>query len=315
MLPFASILLLASHLLAMNLAAAGPLAAAWLIAGGDAGDQRRHALGRRLTVLSLAALVVGGALGGMLLLVPNPGLRAALARFPANAYWFAGLELLFSAGCIAALVAGHRWLRRRPVAAWALAATTAANLLYHFPPLMAVFGQLAADPDWTNVAVVDRPALLRLWLRPEVLALWTHFILASLATAAIAALWPWRPAAMPSEDNADVSETVVRRLAWWALAASLLQIPAGVWLALASEPTARDAMMGGDLVASASFVGGVVMALALLQTLAAIALGDSQAATRRRAGWLLLIVVALMSITLRTSRTSPDGAPPRHSAP
>ncbi len=290
------ILVLAVHLLAVNIASAGPLVAAWLAGGGEG---PRGTLAQRLARQSLAALALGVVLGCGLLAAPNAGLRAALARFPATAYWFAGAELAFSAGCMAALLwalgAGGR--RRRLVLAWGLALASTSNLLYHFPPLMAVIGKLAADPRWTTAEQIPRVDLVRLSARPEVLALWVHFTLASLAAAAIIAMWPKRGEAEASESNG-----VFRRLAGVALAASLVQLPVGLWLLLTSGDAERNAMLGETVAASASLLAGVAAALGLLQSLAAVTMGDAAPAMRRRSGVLLAIVAVLMTATLTTSR-------------
>jgi hypothetical protein len=293
-------LLLAAHLLAMNVASAGPLVGTWLLWRHDDSQAggKDHTSGRVFR-LSLASLVVGSLLGGCLLLAPNESLRAALRRFPADAYWFAGIELLFSAGCILALIMGGAWIAKRRRLAAVIALLSATNLLYHFPPLMAVIGELAADPRWAADEQINRAALLRLWARPEILALWAHFVLASLAVAPIAALWPPRHDAQTASIQ---SQQVVRRLGAWALAATVLQIPVGLWLLATSDAAARDSMLGENLFASACFSGGVLAALWLLQTLTAIVLGDEGNAVRR-AGLLLVVVTTLMSSTLRASRT------------
>jgi hypothetical protein len=296
-------LLLALHLLAMNFAAAGPLAAVWLKNPGRSGA----AAAARVARQSLAALGAGIVLGVPLLLLPNEPLRAALNRFPASTYWFAGAELAFSAICTLLLVSVLRGPRPRPVLAWLLAAASATNLLYHFPPLMAVIGKLAGDPGWAEAAVIDHRTLLTLARRPEIVAMWMHFVLASVAVAAVAALLPGAAAGgeAPSLDAPGplVAERGIRGLAGIALTASALQAPVGAWLLLAVGASTRDALLGGDLVASACFVGGVVAAIALLQALAAIALGDVTAARRRRTAWLLVAVAVLMSATLLFSRS------------
>jgi hypothetical protein len=254
--------------------------------------------------LSLAALVSGSMLGGALLAVPSDALRIALGRFPESAFWFAGIEILFSAACIAALVVCGERLYKRPYLSMGLALLSSSNLLYHFPPLMAVIGELAADPLWSPVPRVDRAALLRLWLRPEVLALWMHFVLASLAAAPIVAIWR-------SADAGPTSHGIIRRLGGAALAATLLQIPVGLWLLMTTDRAAQDALLGGDILAGLCFAGGVLGAMWLLQTLAAVTFGgDRSAATR--AGYLLVAITVLMTATLRSTRNV--AAEPSHSS-
>lgn len=307
-----SVVLLAGHLAAMNVAAAGPLVAAWMMGGQPAAGNAAHRPGRRLAEVALAALLVGAVLGGALILVPGSRLRDALARFPMNAYAFAGLELIFSAACIAIQIVASRRQPARRWLAWGLAVASSTNLLYHFPPWMTVIGKLAANPHWADHKEIDRPALLRLWMRPEVLAQWAHFVLASLAASAIAALWL---DGSVDDREATAQSKSFRRLAAFALATSLLQLPIGVWLLLASERSARESMMGGNVTATCCFAAGVVGALMLLQTLSAIALGDTTRTMRRRAGWLLLAVVVLMAATLRASRLAERNAAALAGAP
>jgi hypothetical protein len=68
-------------------------------------------------------------------------------------------------------------------------------------------------------------------------------------------------------------------------------------------------MMGGNLITSACFAGGVMTAVWLLHTLAMLTLGEGDRAVRR-AGWLLVTVTVLMTATLRTSRASIEGRLP-----
>jgi hypothetical protein len=301
-------LLIAIHLLAMNVASAGPLAAAWLAGRGGLGPE----LARRVARQSLQGLGLGIVLGGALLLAPNAGLRAALGRFPASTYWFAAGELVFSA----VVMAGLLWIvnapRRRPVLAWGLALVSASNLLYHFPPLMAVIGKLAADPRWATEASISHAALLRLVRRPDVLALWLHFILASIAAAAIVALWPSRSES--STALTEPSERILRQLAAAALVATLAQLPVGVWLLTSAETAERNAMLGQGVATSTLFLGSLVAAFVLLHALARATLGDVDPTTRRRSAWLLLAVVVLMSATLTASRRAPSALRPATSS-
>lgn len=306
MLETATTLLLAVHLLAMNLASAGPLAGAWLrqLSRSD-GDTDGGLLerGARATFRwSLVGLAIGALVGGAMLLAPSAGIRAALRRLPADAYWFAGAEILFSAACIF----GCWKLSRRPKLTWLLAIVAATNLLYHFPPLMAVLGELAANPAWADAEVLERKALIRLWIRPEVLSLWAHFALASIAVGFTAALAICHRAAFDETEKVD--DRTARRLAGWALGATVLQIPVGIWLLLASDPAAQQAMMGESWLATIGLAGGVWVALGVMQSLMTIAWGGSDRRQVDRACILLAITVTLMSFTLRSSRQA--SAPP-----
>jgi hypothetical protein len=287
---------LAAHLVAMNIAAAGPLACAWLMGG----TTRNFEWSRRVARLSMAALVVGALLGGLLLLSPSEGMRAALSRFPPATYWFSAAELVFSLGCLALLMKLSRGPEHRAAWTWILALATATNLLYHFPPLMAAMGKIAANPRWVREAVITHRVLLRLATRPEVLSLWLHFVLASVAGAAILAICT---AEGMRRETAAVDSVAVRRLAAAALIATLLQLPVGAWVLLTSNGPGQDALMGQDVLATSCFSAGILLALGLTQTLAAITAGDTQQSMRGRAAGLFVAVAVLMAATLTLSRT------------
>ena len=301
----ATTLLLAVHLLAMNVASAGPLAGAWLASRsrrqGDSGAIFERGA-QRIFAWSLFSLAIGSVVGGTMLLAPSAGMRAALTRFPENAYWYAGAEILVSAACIV----GCWKLKQWPKLMWLLAIATVTNLLYHFPPLMAVLGELAANANWTTEAVLDRPTLKALFLQPEVASLWAHFVLASIAVGFTAALAACHRVATGSSEVVDVRTS--RQLAGCALGATVLQIPVGIWLLLVSDDAAQQAMMGESWVATIGLACGVWVALGVMQSLASIIWGDSDRRQVDRAGVLLAITVVLMSFTLRSSRQA--GAPP-----
>ena len=233
---------------------------------------------------------------------PSEGMRAALSRFPRSTYWFAVAELLFSLGCLVLLMMLSRGPKRRTVWAWILALATASNLLYHFPPLMAALSKIAVEPRWAREAIITRPVLLRLAARPEVLSLWLHFILASVAGAAILA---FSTGGRMRKENAENDDAAARRLAAAALIATLLQLPVGAWVLLSSSARAQDALMGQDGLVTSCFAAGVLLALGLTQTLAAITAGDTQPSVRGRAAGLFVAVAVLMAATLTLSRT-PD---------
>lgn len=307
MLETATTLLLAVHLLAMNVASAGPLAGAWLrrlSLRDGATDRDLLERGARATFRwSLLGLAIGALIGGAMLLAPSAGMRAALRRFPVDAYWFAGAEILFSAACIF----GCWKLSRRPKLTWLLAIVAATNLLYHFPPLMAVLGELAVDAHWADDEVLHRKALIWLWIRPEVLSLWAHFALASIAVGFTTALAVCHRALRNETEQVD--DRTARRLAGCALGATLLQIPVGIWLLLASDTAAQQAMMGESWLATIGLAGGVWVALGVMQSLATIAWGGSDRRQVNRAFVLLAVTVALMSFTLRASRRAGVEAP------
>lgn len=312
------ILLLAGHLLAMNLASAGPLAAVFL--------SRRNPLvnqaARTLLPASIASLVVGCLLGGLLLLRPSSGVAAALARFPARAYWFAGAELVFSLTCWAAMLLlwnRCRTGRRGQTVLGLLALAGSTNLLYHFPPMMGVFGKLVLDPRWTDVQVLHRPELLAAMGRAEIVALSLHFAIASLSVACLAGMHAIGRTMRVADSRLATDEPVdqvdlvgplqsARRLAQIALAITLAQFASGVWLLTAVESSARDAMLGGRIEPTIYLGLGLFGAVKLAERLAAAAFGDPLEEVRG-ATWWLVVTVLLMSGVLWTSRVADEGLP------
>jgi len=295
------------HLLAVNLACAGPLVCIWLHRRGGYSDFRDR-LGKSLAWLSLAALMLGMLTGGLLVLVaPTQGLEDAIGRFPARAFWMAGIELVFSLVClliyaIAWKPLGKGWLR------WLhtlISLLGTSNLLYHFPPLMVVLGKLAVDPLWTKTAIIDRPAFLELMFRGDVLSLTTHFGLASMAVAAITVLLLLSrlPADAIEEPSA---KKIASGAAAVALLSSVLQIPVGIWVLATATGTERNALTGGDPLTSLLFIGGMLLTFLFLQCLTAVAMGQFDSGSLRRVGLLLVVLILLMTATLRGSRRGRD---------
>jgi hypothetical protein len=290
--------LLATHLLAMNLASAGPLLCAWL---RFRADDLSATLGRRLAWSAVGGLIVGMISGGVLLVTfPGAGLWNALSRFPASAYWFAGAELLFSLACMLAIALGWKLINRWVIVL--LAVISATNLLYHFPPLMAVIGKLASNPHFASAEVIDRAALLELIGRGEVMALSFHFGVSTIAVSAIAALYLLKE---PTEGEREVSQGVARIAARVAFVATASQIPIGVWLLMSLPGASRMALMGKSLGGSLAFIAAMVLSLIFLQRLFAAAIGDIEPKNLRAIVVLTCLIVLLMTASLRLSRFTP----------
>lgn len=291
-------LALAAHLLAMNLAVAGPMLCIWLWGRNRSADPIRGHVGRTLASASLYALAIGSALGAMLWLFGSKTLNDAIMRMPTRGLWFAGLEILFSLACIWGCVRcwkaqkDRRWLHA------GLALLSSSNLLYHFPPLMTVLSRLAIDPNWAREDELTRPVLLSLMSRPEVLALTAHFAIASVAASAITCLWMLR---VTIGESSSVKR-LAKGSAWIALVATALQLPVGVWLMVSLPKSEMTSMMGNNVLASLSFLGALLLTFMLLQRLLNIAIGEIRAKDMLSVAWILVALVFLMTITLLNSR-------------
>jgi len=298
------LVVLAAHLWAMNLASAGPLLCIGLRGVNSESLGLRDRCGQTLAWWSLTAMAVGMVTGGALIFAPpTTGLHVAMGRFPTRAYWFAAAELVFSLGCLLLYVLTWnrmrrwRWLH----AIWAILSAT--NLLYHFPPLMIVLAKLAANAAWSEAAVIPRPTFLVLMRRGDVLSLTSHFALSSIAVAAVTVLWLLARATEAMNESDQISlRRVARGAAVIALLASVLQLPVGIWVLSSLPSDSRNALLGENILNSSLFVGGVIAAMLLLHRLGDIALGEVDAKNLRRAGWLLAIVVLLMTATLHAVR-------------
>ena len=298
--------MLSVHLWAMNLASAGPLLGIWLGRPGS-DDPDRNRIGKSLAWLSIYGLLLGIATGSIqLYCLPNAGLLAAIHRLPNRALWFAGAELLFSLICL--LIYAWYWDVLRHHRWWLalVALATSSNLIYHFPPLMSVLGKLAYDATWAKPQILDRAALRPLMLRSEVLALSAHFVLASLAVAAITVLW--LVSRVQAQHDEQATHPLSRGASWIALFSTACQLPVGIWLLITLPRSERSTMMGSNALASLAFVGAMLLTFLLLQKLLTIAFGMNQPGELRQTCWTLAALVVLMTTTLYLSRGEVDHA-------
>jgi hypothetical protein len=285
------------HLLAVNVGGAGPLVcvpAEWL------GQRNRNpACGqaaRRLAVVSCWAIVGGVGLGLALALslwfVGDPWLTI-VRRLAPSRLWFAAMELVFSLVCLAIYL---RWFDRWPrTRRWQrivhrmIALAAASNMLYHFPPLMVIIGELAAGSD-SAPAVIDSAAVRGLMIRPTVLSLTIHHELAAISAAGAAMLLVAR------------NRLAGRIGAAFALVATIAQIPVGIWTVW--ELPQAGIIMGEDGIATTLFVVAMVASVFLLQLLATAALGDIESNAKSRAVILMILTVACMIGVLERTRAA-----------
>ncbi|MEM9352443.1 MAG: hypothetical protein AAGA92_05480 [Planctomycetota bacterium] len=290
------------HLLAANIAAAGPLFAAWLGHRSRSREAAAGAVGLQLAQLSLGALVVLVATGVAQVFAPGrEALFSAAARFPSRDLWIACAEVLFSLVMTLLLLAAWRGSRFRTVLAWSAAVLTASNLLYHFPPLMLVLARLKADSLWTTEREITRAVFRGLMTRGEVVSLTVHFGLASVAVAAVAALWleaRQRAFDTPSDSEQPKRSKIGQAAALVAGGVTAVQFPIGLWV-LVSSPTATfNALAGGSPLHALAFASGIVASLLLLQRLAAYVLDGQTKAAANNIAVVTAAVVALMTLTL-----------------
>jgi hypothetical protein len=303
------ILFLVAHLMAVNLAAAGPLVSLvleWIAARRD--SMAGEAIARRLSQHALFAFFVGITIGGgffaMLWQREGDPFIAAVSRFTSAKLWFAAAELVFYAVCQGLYVWMWRWHRQKMGRGMhrALAVLAATNLLYHFPPMMVAIGEIAAGQLDAPV-VIDAAAYRQLMATPSVLSRSVHHIFAAIALAGLyAAILGWRMTMRAAGDEVAARDAT-RGATWGArisLGVTVLQVPVGIWVLLAL-PNNRS-VMGDDLAATGLFVVAVIAALGLMQHLAAIAFGEVTRKTVYTATGLYLFVVIAMTATMVLSR-------------
>jgi hypothetical protein len=307
MMAMLNVLLLALHLLMVNVASAGPLVCLWLHGRGRRGDAIAWQVGRRLAKLSLAALAIGFLLGLVQLgLGWAEGPRDywnVIERVPLRDVIYVFVEVTFSAVCLAIYWgAWNRW-RDRPWLHGLFAVLAAANLLYHFPPLMTALGELAVRPELALEPVLTRRVVRGLIGRPEIVALVVHFMLASAAVTGVLVMHlVQRHDVMGDQPKEIEANKLVAIGAWIALVASFFQLAAGTWVLVELPTAARNGLIGGDWLGTSLFAASLVVALGILHTLATIALGNTTRAAIRRSTLLMLTIVLLMTATLARSR-------------
>jgi hypothetical protein len=295
------ILVLTAHLLCVNVAAGGPILAVWLEWRGD--DLARRAA-RYLAAASLLGLLVGGLLGVLLgWLKWTPDYQSLWTGPLSYKMHWAAAELLFSL-----LLAGlYWWLVNRAGGSsrgarfgrGAIALLNGTNLLYHFPPLFLVASQLHTAGQTSGEVI--RGAAFRQFMTSGVTpALVVHIGFASLAVAALALLGLALRAARHG-DSAAASQFAL----WggrWSLAASLVQLPVGLWTLATLSAVEQSRLMGNDPLATGLFLAAMLSACWLLRELATVALGETTRGAMIRAMSAMLIVVGLMAAMQQAAR-------------
>ncbi|HEY4234804.1 MAG TPA: hypothetical protein VGM76_15330 [Lacipirellulaceae bacterium] len=297
-------ILLAVHLLAMNVASAGPLVCIWLRVRGRRDDKAAWRAGRELARWTVGGLllgiVTGTALGVVAWFDSSHEFADTVGRFPASAIAnFVG-EIVFALVCLGVYATTWERWRERPWLHGLFALLAATNLLYHFPPLMAVISELAARPELVAEPVISRAVFRPLMLRPEVLSQSVHFVMASIAVVGVVLIAIVR---RQGGTQAAGPNRLISAGARIALGASLVQLAVGSWVLFTLPPNVRGGLIGDAWPATGLFMAAIVVTLGLLHTLATMTLGDASDTIVRRSVLLMLGVVLLMTTMLRLVRS------------
>ena len=313
MLDFLMSLVLALHLVCMNVAAAGPLVCVWLDWRSARGDDAARRAAKFLAWKSFALLMLGMVFGlGTAAILWNDAYHDVMHAFMYKIKWGAW-ELLFSIvlmGLYAGLLnrAAPRSLPGK-IGRASIAILSGTNLLYHFPVLFIIISEVAAG--YLEVPKnVDAAIFRGLMAESSVLARSVHFWIASFAVTGVSLIsygkWLLR------KDEQDESGS---RIAIWgarvALVPTLLQRVVGVWVLTALPRLVQQRLMGGDLLATCVFGLSLCGALWLMHQLSTVAFGDTRPRSLKLAIHLMYTVVILMTLTARLALARSVDSPPQ----
>ncbi|HVC99077.1 MAG TPA: hypothetical protein VND64_35760 [Pirellulales bacterium] len=301
------VLVVTAHLMAVAWAVAGPFVGMWLAWRQRLCDDTAAAVAGKyvlgLSLVALAAAIVLGlaALGLLWWQFRHPYFDAA-AQVPPRRYGFGLVELMFSLVCLSAA-----WKWSPPVGAaegaarfwtrWSLVLLAATNLTYHFPPLFTVIGVYCTRPQRWG----DPLPFTTMLVDPEVIARTIHYLLAAFAVTGATLATVTRPFV-----HAGLPDAARGRVAAWggriALAAVVGQLLSGTYLLVEMPAASRELLLGGDSIATAAFAASLLATIALLHSLAAVSLGDSDRRRLRAAVCLVALVMFLMVATRHRTR-------------
>ncbi len=298
-MPFTKTILLALHLILVNLAAIGPLFCIGLVCQTSSEAWRSA---RWLTGKCCLALFIGMLLGGTIIGLYSFGGEAlggkrffrALLAIPHDRLWWGVAELFFYYLCMLPVLFYWRLLLNRRWVIILLCLLAGTNLIYHFTPLFVVVGYLQGTAE---VEPLTKAALRSLTFSPAVLARVLHHLLAGVAI--VATLLMLHSATCVHDARSDVEKagrnTLTRRFASVLFIVTLLEIPSGIWFLLQLPRAVQHQFLGGSLLVTVWFAVALLAAMLLLYKSFAVTTG----ATSRRDVWqpvgLLLTVILLMT--------------------
>lgn len=301
-------LVLTSHLILVNLSMTGPLFSVWLdmwaIRRQDATIELTGKRMARWSLYALLLVILSGILMVFLLWYNSDQRLFQAAKQLHNRINQGICELVFSLICLTAYTCWNQTIQHHTTLTCGirrlLAILAATNLLYHFPPLFIMLWQFQRDPHHIQ-EVLDGASFRSMMFTAEVCAFTLHYWLASLTTSAIVVLMITAGLGS-SKSNRHFHQNLAISAGRVALAASVLQIPVGMWLLSVLPSTQQTDLLGNDLVSTLLLVTALLATWMLLQELAAIAWGDLHPSATWRSAIYLLVVILLMSGALIRSR-------------
>ncbi len=304
MLELCVTVLLALHLLCVNVATAGPLVCMWFETR-ERKDPLVRRTGQFLANASVVLLVVGIVIGFWVgWLSWSPTYREALS-FLSRRIVTGLAEIAFSlilmaiyAWWFVAVREPSRWHRVGRATLPLLAST---NLMYHFPLLFVILTNTIGQSNLPGEPL-GSAEFLRMISQSDVLARIVHFWMASLAVTGVLLMVY---AVMRVPDPSDAG-----RVAVWggriAVVPTFLQLPIGMWILFSMTDRVQQRLMGGNFMATTLLAISILIALWLMHQLSSIAMGN---VTRR--GVVLSASAMLLAIILMTGTSRQAKSPKR----
>ena len=292
-----AVILLAVHLLSIQLASAGPVMAIFLewrsrraLESAAGLYQAAERMAKHSLWAFVLGIVAGIGLGWLAVASGHRDYSIILRRFHSRLWW--GIwEMVFSGAVLSvylwvfprfqSLGRSSRWI---VIVHRGLAIITVTNLLYHFPPLLSVIVDQMGVVD--SVEKVNSAEFRSLIFAPEIVAKTIHFSFASLA---VAGAW-----AMISTKKRDAGN--VRIGAWVATVALVAQMLTGGWLVMQASPLDRSRLMGADVITSAFLMASIVCSMLALNQTASVAMGDTRTKQVIMATATIVLVILLMVV-------------------
>ncbi len=292
-------ILLAVHLVMVNLAAIGPLFCIALIWRDATGPQQTALwLARR----SCLGLFVGMLLGGSIMAIysfggpalEGPRFYKALLMIPHDRLWWGVAELFFYFLCMLSAVFFWPALLRRRWLLTLLFFLAATNLIYHFTPMFVVVGQLQASSDF---APLTKSQLRSLTFSAPILARVLHHLLAGFAVVATLLLLRTTSQAQRAETikSREMFEFLARRSGVWVFVVTVLEIPSGIWFLTQLPVAVQSQFVGGAGLVTAWFSSALLVVMLLLYKSFSVATGETTLRDARQVAALLLAVILMMT--------------------
>ncbi len=230
-------------------------------------------------------MLLGAACLALLTLEPQGRFWQAPSLIPARRLWFNAAELALYLVCMEFYVRG--WRRRPGLAHAGLAFFAGTSVLYHFPLLFSAVSVISRDRELIEAGrTLSWLELVSVFGNPQTLSRVAHAILAACVVTGVALMkivaqqgrgkgfQPMhdtispRPAGVSSRHGQDGHATLGAWGARLALAAAMLQIPAGVWILLSLPSSLRDQFLAVDAGTTLLFAAGLLAMIVLLHHLA-----------------------------------------------